>query len=87
MRTTITLDDGLGGKLQDRMRRTGKSFNQTLVEVLAAGLAREKSLRAKPFKVKASPMGLRPGIDPARLHELETDLEIDRFLRVAERKP
>jgi len=27
-------------------------------------------------------MGLKTGIDPARLHDLETDLEVDRFLSV-----
>ncbi len=85
MRTTITLDDDLGRQLQDQMRRTGKGFKETLHELLARGLARSTTPDQKPFQVKAKSMGLRPGIDPSTLHDLDTDLEVDRFLSVTDR--
>ncbi len=85
MRTTITLDDHLGNKLQDRMRRTGKSFKETVHDLLLTGLSREVKPAAKQFRVKACPMGLKTGIDPTRLHELDAEMEVDRFLEVSRR--
>ena len=41
------------------------------------------SVRA--FRVKARPMRLRAGIDPARLNEVGDDLEVDAFLQVTRR--
>lgn len=83
MRTTITIDDHLARQLKDEMQRQGTSFRQTLETVLARGLAEKSPSRGqKPFRVRARPMGLKTGIDPARLHDLETDLEVDRFLSV-----
>ena len=86
MRTTITLDDQLGRQLQDEMRRTGKGFKETINELLARGLARGgDKTKQNPFQVKPKSMGLRPGIDPSTLHDLDTDLEVDRFLKVTDR--
>jgi plasmid stability protein len=85
MRTTITLDDQLGNKLQDRMRRTGKSFKETVHDLLLAGLSREVKPAAKQFRVKARPMGLKAGIDPSRFHELDAEMDVDRFLEVSSR--
>lgn len=85
MRTTITLDDELRRQLQDQMRRTGKGFKETLHELLARGLSRVSAPKQKPFRVVAKSMGLKPGIDPASLHDLDTDLEVDRFLKVTGR--
>jgi hypothetical protein len=85
MRTTITLDDELGRQLHDQMRRTGKGFKETLHEILARGLSRSAAPSHKTFQVKSKSMGLRPGIDPSTLHDLDTDLEVDRFLKVTDR--
>jgi hypothetical protein len=83
MRTTITLDDGLARRLKDEMRARGTGFRETLEEVLERGLA-NKADHPSPgtFRVRAKPMGLKAGIDPSRLHDFETDLEVDRFLSV-----
>lgn len=86
MRTTITIDDGLARRLQDRMRATGTSFRKTLETVLERGLEdRPNATGKKAFKVEAKAMGLRPGVDPARLHDLDTDLEVDAFSEVSRR--
>ena len=83
MRTTITLDDELTRQLQDQMRRSGKGFKETLHELLVRGLSRSAAPRKQPFQLQARPLGLKPGIDPATLHDLDTDLEVDRFLKVS----
>jgi hypothetical protein len=87
MRTTITLDDGLARRLKDEMRARGTGFRETLEETLKRGLA-NKSLHPSPgvFRVRAKPMRLKAGIDPSRLHDFETDLEVDRFLSVTRKQ-
>jgi L-serine deaminase len=85
VRTTITIDDDLARRLQDEMRTRGTSFRQTLEGVLARGLE-QRTAQAGAFRVQARPMGLKAGIDPARLQDLETDLEVERFLAVARRQ-
>lgn len=83
MRTTITLDDGLVRRLKDEMRTRGTGFRQTLEDTLRRGLDKTASNPSTArFKVRSRPMGLRAGIDPSRLHDLDTDLEVDRFLSV-----
>jgi len=86
MRTTITLEDQLVRRLKDEMRARGTSFRQTLESVLERGLAvKPTPVGGNAFRVRAKRMRLRAGNDPARLHDLETDLEVDRFLDVTRR--
>jgi len=87
MRTTITLDDGLARRLKDEMRVRGTGFRETLEETLKRGLA-NKSAKSSTgtFRVRSRPMRLRAGIDPSRLHDYETDLEVDRFLSVTRKQ-
>jgi hypothetical protein len=83
MRTTITLDDGLARRLKDEMRLRGTGFRETLEETLKLGLANKAANPSnETFRVRSRPMRLRAGIDPSRLHDFETDLEVDRFLSV-----
>jgi len=87
MRTTVTIDDALARRLKDEMRARGTSFRQTLEDVIERGLDEKRAKpTAKDFHVKSRRMGLRTGIDPTRLHDLDTDLEVDRFLAIAERQ-
>lgn len=85
MRTTLTLDGDLGRKLEDRMRRTGRSFKETVNEVIRMGLAAGAVKPRRRFTVKARRMGLRSGVDPASAHDLDTELEVERFLEVTRR--
>ena len=59
------------------MHRQGKSFQETLNDALRRGL----KLSQQPFEVKSRPLRLRQGLDPARLSEMDDDLEIEEFLR------
>ena len=61
-RTTITLDDDVRAKLESAMRKSGKSFKDTVNDTLRTGLfARRKTPQQKPFQVRAWDMGLKPG--------------------------
>jgi hypothetical protein len=60
-RTTITLDDDVAAKLKAAMRKSGKSFKETVNETLRTGLLQPQSKPAKPFKIRPKKLGLRPG--------------------------
>ncbi|MDE0223231.1 MAG: hypothetical protein OXJ90_28480 [Spirochaetaceae bacterium] len=84
MRTTVTLDDDAEQLIRDEMRRTQRSFKVTLNEAVRNGLRRVPE-DAEGFQVRARPLGLRAGIDSARLHEPDQNAEEERFLRVTQR--
>jgi hypothetical protein len=64
------------------MKRQGRSFKETLNDALRRGLGSSALDGSRePFVIQARPLGLRAGIDPARLRELDDDIEIDEFLR------
>jgi len=87
MRTTVTLDADTELLLRNAMHARRKSFKATLNDAIRAGLAaRSPAENRPPFVVKARPMGLRPGIDPAGLNKLVDDLEVDAFLERHERR-
>jgi len=86
MRTTLTLDDGLVRQLQDEMQARGTTFRQTVESVLRRGLEHGPgSKRKSRFRVEARPMDLLPGIDPGRLRDLDTEIEVERFREVTRR--
>ena len=64
MRTTLTLDDDVAAKLDADARRSGRSFKETVNHYLRLGLNAKKDAKVKkPFKVRARPLGLRPGLN------------------------
>ena len=80
MRTTVTLDDDAEQMIHEEMRRTRRSFKVTLNEAVRNGLRRVPE-DTGGFQVRARPLGLRAGIDSARMHERDQEEE-ERFLRV-----
>jgi hypothetical protein len=86
VRTTVTLDPDVERMLKERVRVSRKSFKQVLNNAVREGLRKEMPPGARPrFVVKARPMFLRAGIDPARLSEIADDLEVEAFLRTSQR--
>jgi hypothetical protein len=76
MRTTLTLDDDVAAKLDADARRSGRSFKETVNHYLRLGLnARKQTKPAKPFKVQARAMGLRPGLSLDNIGELIERIE------------
>ena len=78
MRTTVTLDKDVERMLRNAMHRSRRSFKETLNGALRTGLgAKPLSASRCRFVVKARPMGLRAGVDPASFNQLADDLEAD----------
>lgn len=81
MRTTVTLDNDVERMVRDAMHRSRKSFKAALNDGLRAGLGgRAAPANRAAFVIKARPLGLRAGLDPAGFNKLADDLETDAFL-------
>jgi len=86
MRTTITVDDDVEQLLRLAMQQSGQSLKTTLNQAVRRGLAGTIVGAAQPpFCVEPQPMGLRAGIDPARLQELGDELDVQAFLDLSRR--
>jgi hypothetical protein len=58
------------------MRKTGKSFKETVNETLRLGLlARRSAQKAKPFKIRAQDLGLKPGYSYDKPWDLIEEIE------------
>jgi len=80
MRTTLTLDEDNAERLRELAHRTRRPFKRVVNEVLRRGLGEGGVAEGQePYRVEATPMRLRAGIDPARLAQMESELEIERF--------
>jgi plasmid stability protein len=79
MRTTLTLDPDVASRVRSLAAERGISFKQAINELLRAGLAGERA--ARPFKVRARRLGVRPGIDLDKALQLASDLEDEEIMR------
>ena len=85
MRTTVTIDPDVQQLIQDAMQRSRRSFKETLNQALRKGLADvAPPVDEPPFRVDARPLGLRAGIDPSRLNQLNDEQEVDAFLALTD---
>lgn len=76
MRTTLTIDEDVIAKINAEMRRSGKSFKETVNDALRTGLSVRKELKsAEPFKVRARSMGTYPGLNYDNIDELLEQIE------------
>ena len=81
MRTTVTLDRDVERLLREAMHRSRSGFKQTLNAAIRAGLGQKTAPAARrPFILKARPLGLRTGLDPAGFNKLADDLEAEAVL-------
>jgi hypothetical protein len=81
MRTTVTLDKDVERLLRDAMHRSRSGFKQALNAAVRAGLGQNvASARRRPFRVKARPLGLRAGLDPAGFNQLADDLDVEGWV-------
>ena len=87
MRTTVTLDKDVEHLLRETMHRSRSGFKQTLNAAIRAGLGQKlAAVKSRPFILKARPLGLRAGLDPAGLNKLADDLEAGAFLEKSRRR-
>lgn len=81
MRTTVTLDRDIERILRETAARTHRPFKKVLNDTLRAGIDQSTGIgNPEPFVLKARPMGLRTGHDPAGFNQLADDLEAEAFL-------
>lgn len=75
------MDKDVERMLRDAMHESRKSFKEALNAAVRAGLGgRANKAKTPKFTIKARPLGLRSGIDPAGFNKLADDLEVDAFL-------
>jgi len=71
VRTTLTLDDDVKAKLDQETRKNGKSFKEAVNYYLRIGLDAQANMKpAKPFVVRARPLGLKAGLSYDNVEEL-----------------
>jgi hypothetical protein len=76
VRTTLTLDEDVRAKLEAEMRRTGRTFKDTVNETLRIGLTAQKDAKpTKPFEIHARDLHARPGINFDNIEELLDQIE------------
>jgi hypothetical protein len=83
MRTTVTLDPDVEAKLRAVMRERGVSFKVALNEAVRAGLP-AGSQPARRFRVRSTPMGVRPGVNLDKALRLAGELEDAEIVRKME---
>ena len=81
MRTTVTLDKDVEQLLRDGAHRSRTSLKKMINAAIRAGLAgKPAKKRRAPYVVKARPMGMRAGLDPAGFNKLVDDLEAQGYV-------
>jgi hypothetical protein len=86
MRTTVTLDADVEQLLRDAMQRRRQSFKEALNQAIRRGLSNASAGPDEtPFALRARRMGLRAGIDSARLNQLSDELEAAGFEELSRR--
>ena len=77
----MTLDRDLERVLREIAARTHRPFKKVLNDTLRAGIEQSTGMgQSELFVLKARPMGLRAGYDPAGFNQLADDLEAEAFL-------
>ena len=66
-------------QVKAEMRRAGESLRETLERVLRRGLQLQPQPKRKRFKIKARPMGLKPGFSYDNVGELLARMDRDRI--------
>ena len=86
MRTTVTLDPDVEQLLRDAMQRRRQSFKEALNQAIRSGLSHANAgVDEAPFALRARQMGLRAGIDSARLNQVADELEAESFQELSRR--
>jgi len=70
----LPLDDDVAAAIDDAMRRSGQSFEETVNESLRAGLGIRREA-TPPFKVQARALNPKPGLNFDKIAELLDELE------------
>jgi Arc/MetJ family transcription regulator len=83
VRTTVSIDPDLAARLQKIAQQRGISFKETLNAMLRAGLGAQAGT-ARPYRMRARRLGLRPGMDADKALRLAAALEDEETVRKLE---
>ena len=76
MRTTINLDEDVLQRSRELAAKLNRPFRAVINEALRRGLLEvEKPTLRRPYRTKARPLVLRPGINLDNIHELLSQVE------------
>jgi Arc/MetJ family transcription regulator len=80
MRTTVTIDDDLAARIEALRRREGLSLREALDRLLRRALQADATPpRARRYRTRPRKLGLRAGLDAAKLNPLVDELEVEDF--------
>ena len=83
MRTTVDIDPDLAATLRTIAQQRGISFKQALNVMLRAALGAQAGA-ARPYRLRARRLGLRPGVELDRALHLASALEDEETVRKLE---
>jgi hypothetical protein len=76
MRTTLTLDEDVAGKIRQEMRRTGQTFRDVVNTAVRIGLLRPRPQKTQgKFVVRARSLDARPGLNYSNISDLIEQIE------------
>lgn len=81
---TLTIDDDVAARIEERQRRDGQSLTQVVNALLREGL-RSGPPSAARYHVTPRKLDLRAGYDPTRLNQLVDELATDAWQERQER--
>ena len=81
MRTTLTLDPDVAQRIEQEVRRRGKTLKTVVNDALRAGLGLAQETRpARPFRVKPHDFGFKSDINLDKMNQLVDELEAREVL-------
>jgi predicted phage gp36 major capsid-like protein len=66
----VTLEMDVEARIKEEMRRTGKSFKETVNRLLRRGAKAVAEQKDEPFQFITKDMGQRPGLNYDSIHDL-----------------
>ena len=76
MRTTLTLDPDVSDRAHQAARQLGRPFKEVVNAALRVGLDHlAEPVRARPYRTRPTPMGLRRGFSYDNIGELLARIE------------
>ena len=80
MRTTLTIDDDVAARIEQRRRRDGQSLKQVVNALLREGLrGGQGTSGSRKYRTTTHALRMRPGFDAAKLNQLVDELETDGY--------
>ena len=81
MRTTLTLDPDVAQRIEQEVRRKGKTLKTVVNDALRTGLGLAQEKRSsRPFRVKPHDFGFKPDINLDKINQLVDELEAREVL-------